>query len=73
MLQVSTNTIYSLIKKGDIVAKKFGSVYRILKGFIFFIFSGMDYDIYLKEREDYKNIDKVERELSMIRNSSKIS
>ncbi|MCL4392544.1 helix-turn-helix domain-containing protein [Patescibacteria group bacterium] len=69
MLQVSTNTVYSLINKGDIIAKKLGRVYRIPRSSIFFVFSGMDYDIYQKEKEDKKNIDKIQSELSLVRKS----
>lgn len=67
MLQVSTNTVYSLINKGDIIAKKLGRVYRIPQSSIFFIFSGIDYDVYLKEKEDLKNVDIIQKELSSIR------
>lgn len=67
ILQVSTNTVYSLISKGDIVAKKLGRVYRIPQSSIFFVFSGIDYDIYLKEKEDIRNVDKIHKELSKVR------
>ena len=71
MLQVSTNTVYSLIKKGEIIAKKLGRVYRIPQSSISYVFMGIDNDIYLKELEDIKNMDIIEKELSLIRKSIK--
>lgn len=67
MLQLSKNTIYQLIKRGEIVAKKIGKVYRIPARSLSFIFTGLDEDIYKAEKEDLKNIAKIEKELSMIR------
>lgn len=67
MLQLSKNTIYELISRGEIVAKKIGKVYRIPKSSISFVFSGLDEDIDKAEQEDLKNIPRIEKELSRIR------
>lgn len=67
MLQLSKNTIYELISKGEIVAKKIGKVYRIPARSLSFIFTGLDADLYEAEKEDLKQIPKVEKELSQVR------
>ncbi len=67
MLQLSKNTVYDLISRGEIIAKKVGKVYRIPASSLSFIFTGLDEDIYQAQKEDLKNIDKIERELSKIR------
>lgn len=59
MLQLSKNTVYGLIKRGEIVAKKIGKVYRIPRKSISFIFTGLDYDLYQAEQTDLKNLEKV--------------
>ncbi len=50
MLQLSKKTVYELIGKGEIVAKKIGRVYRIPASSISFVFTGMDYDLYKAEK-----------------------
>ncbi|MBI3069914.1 MAG: helix-turn-helix domain-containing protein [Candidatus Levybacteria bacterium] len=40
MLQLSKNTVYQLISRGEIVAKKIGKVYRIPQNSLSFIFTG---------------------------------
>ncbi len=67
MLQLSKNTVYELIKRGEIIAKKIGKVYRIPASSISFIFTGLDYDLYKAEKDDLKNIKKVQETLSEIR------
>ena len=67
MLQLSKNTIYQLINRGEIVAKKIGKVYRIPVSSLSFIFTGLDEDIYNAQQEDLKNIVKIEKELSKVR------
>lgn len=67
MLQLSRNTIYELISRGEIVAKKIGKVYRIPQSSLSFVFTGLDEDIYKAQKEDLKNIAKIERELSKVR------
>ena len=67
MLQLSSNTVYDLIGRGEIVAKKIGKVYRIPADSISFLFTGLDSDLYRAEMEDRKNLDKVEEVLSQVR------
>lgn len=67
MLQLSKNTVYDLISRGEIVAKKFGKVYRIPAISLSFLFTGMDEDIYKAQMEDEKNIKKVEPVLRDVR------
>ena len=59
ILQLSKNTIYELIKRGEIIAKKYGKVYRIPQSSISFVFSGMDEDILQAQKEDEKQLIKV--------------
>lgn len=67
MLQLSKKTVYELIGKGEIVAKKIGKVYRIPASSISFVFTGLDYDLYKAEEEDQKNVKKVQKTLSEVR------
>lgn len=69
MLQLSKNTVYDLISRGEIVAKKIGRVYRIPARSISFIFTGLDEDLYQAEQEDLKNLQKIKKELSTVRRS----
>lgn len=59
MLQLSKNTIYDLINRGEISAKKFGKVYRIPASSLSFLFTGMDEDIYNAQTEDDTNMKKA--------------
>mgnify|MGYP001573489720 CR=1 FL=1 len=67
MLQLSKNTIYQLINRGEIVAKKIGKVYRIPVSSLSFIFTGLDEDLYNAQKEDLKNLANVEKELTKVR------
>lgn len=69
MLQLSKNTVYQLINRGEIVAKKIGKVYRIPVSSLSFIFTGLDEDLYSTQKEDLKNLAKIEKELSKTRKS----
>lgn len=69
ILQLSKNTVYQLINRGEIVAKKIGKVYRIPISSLSFIFTGLDEDLYQAQKEDLKNLTKVEKELTKIRKS----
>lgn len=69
MLQLSKNTVYQLISRGEIVAKKIGKVYRIPKNSLSFLFTGLDGDIDLAQKEDLKNLKKVQSTLSKVRES----
>ena len=67
ILQVSKNMIYGLINRGEIIAKRVGKMYRIPSQSLSFLFTGLDYDLYQAEEEDLKNIKKVQKELSKVR------
>ena len=67
MLQLSKNTVYELITRGEIVAKKFGKVYRIPVSSLSFLFTGMDDDVYKLQMVDEKNTRKIEGILASVR------
>ena len=67
ILQLSKKTVYELIGKGEIVAKKIGKVYRIPASSISFVFTGLDIDLYKAEKEDRKTIKKTQTALSEVR------
>ncbi len=70
MLQLSKNTVYDLIGRGEIVAKRIGKVYRIPARSVSFIFNGLDYDIYQAEQQDVQALPKVHQELKKVRSAS---
>ena len=59
ILQLSKNTIYELIGRGEIIAKKIGKVYRIPASSISFVFTGMDEDILKAQKTDEAGLEKV--------------
>ncbi len=59
MLQLSKNTVYQLINRGEIVAKRIGKVYRISARSLSFLFTGLDEDLFFAERVDKKNLPKI--------------
>ncbi|PIP61638.1 hypothetical protein COW99_03285 [Candidatus Roizmanbacteria bacterium CG22_combo_CG10-13_8_21_14_all_38_20] len=67
MLQLSTNTVYGLINRGEIMAKKIGKLYRISAPSLSFFFTGLDYDLYQADQEDRKLLTKVEEEITKTR------
>lgn len=67
MLQLSQNTVYELIKRGEIVAKKIGRVYRIPTQSLSFALTGLDDDLYQAEQEDRKNLPRVNALLKEVR------
>lgn len=69
MLQLSKNTVYQLINRGEIVAKKIGRVYRIPKNSLSFLFTGFDEDLYRAEKEDLKSLSKVRKALKKVRSN----
>lgn len=71
ILQLSKNTVYDLIQRGEIIAKKIGKVYRVPASSISFVFTGLDYDLLLAEKEDQRNLPKIQSELSKIRSKLK--
>jgi len=67
ILQLSKNTVYELISKGELVAKKIGRLYRIPQSSINYAFSGMDEDLYLAKKTDKKNLNLIKDSLSKVR------
>ncbi len=67
MLKLSKNTIYDLIEKGEIIAKRIGKVYRIPSSSLSFLFTGLDFDLYQAQNKDLENLPKIEEELSKAR------
>lgn len=67
MLQLSKNTVYELINRGEIIAKRIGKKYRIPSSSISFIFTGLDFDLYKAEKKDLEYTDGIQDVLSSIR------
>ena len=67
MLQLSKNTVYELIGRGEIVAKKIGKVYRIPASSVSFAFNSLDFDLSEAEKNDLKNLPKIQKEIARIR------
>ena len=64
MLQVTKNTVYQLISRGEIIAKKIGKVYRIPSKSLSFIFTGLDDDLYSAEQQDLQSLSLINKQLS---------
>ena len=64
MLQVTKNTVYQLISRGEIIAKKIGKVYRIPSKSLSFIFTGLDDDLYSAEQQDFQSLSLINKQLS---------
>lgn len=67
ILQLSKNTIYDLIGRGEIIAKKIGKVYRIPASSLAFVFTGLDDDLDRGQKEDEKALPKVQAALNQVR------
>ena len=67
ILQLSKNTVYQLINRGEVIAKKIGKVYRIPQGSISFVFTGMDEDILKAQKKDEMNLEKVNKTIREVR------
>lgn len=67
MLQLSKNTVYDLIGRGELVAKRFGRVYRVPASSLNFMFTGLDADLYAAEQADAVSLTQVHKELSAVR------
>lgn len=67
ILQLSKNTVYELINRGEVIAKKIGKVYRIPQSSISFVFTGMDEDILRAQRRDEMNLKKVNKAIREVR------
>lgn len=67
ILQLSKNTVYKLINRGEIKAKKYGNVYRVPARALSFIYTGLDNDLYQAELVDSKKIKEVHQQLQQVR------
>ena len=67
ILQLSKNTVYELISRGEIIAKKIGKVYRIPASSIAFVFTGLDYDLYKAQKEDLKELSGIQDAIAKVR------
>ncbi len=67
MLQLSKNTVYDLIGRGEIVAKRIGKVYRVPASSLSFMFTGLDADLYSAEQADLQSLPRVHREITAAR------
>lgn len=67
ILQLSTNTVYELIRNGEIPAKRLGRVYRIPPSSISFAFSDLDPDLEAAQERDLQILPKVRKALSVVR------
>ena len=67
ILQLSKNTVYELINRGEIIAKKIGKVYRIPRSSISFVFTGLDEDILRAQEADENVLKKVNKSIKKVR------
>jgi excisionase family DNA binding protein len=67
MLQLSKNTVYELISRGEIVAKKLGKLYRVPAASLSFLFTGLDNDLYQADLIDRKNLPIIQQEITKAR------
>lgn len=67
ILQLSKDSVYNFIRSGEIIARKFGNVYRIPATSLSFVFTGLDYDLYQAEQEDLRELKKVQEAISQVR------
>ncbi len=67
LLQINKNTVYQLIDRGELAAKKIGKLYRIPSSALSFFLSGLDEDLYRADLEDRKQLPVVEKELRSVR------
>ena len=69
ILQLSKNTVYGLISRGEIIAKKIGNVYRIPARSIAFVFNGLDADLSDAQAIDERNLSGVEQAINSVRSA----
>lgn len=67
MLQLSKNTVYELISRGEIIAKRIGKVYRIPASSLSFVFTGLDSDLYKAEKQDFKELSRIQEAIGKVR------
>jgi len=67
ILQLNKNTVYELINRGEVIAKKIGKVYRIPSSSISFVFTGMDEDILKAQKKDEMSLKKAAKVIRGVR------
>jgi len=67
ILQLNKNTVYELIKRGEIIAKKIGRVFRIPIASMSFSLTGLDSDLYQAEKQDLRFQPQIRQELKRAR------
>lgn len=67
LLQLSKNTVYNLINRGEIIAKRIGKVYRIPQSSLSFVFTGLDNDLLEAQQADKKHLASVHQALKHVR------
>jgi putative molybdopterin biosynthesis protein len=67
MLQLSKNTVYELIGRGEIVAKKIGKLYRVSAPSLSFFLTGLDYDLHQADQVDRETLPAIQDALSAVR------
>jgi len=67
ILQLSKNTVYELIAKGEIIAKRIGKVYRIPAQSLSFVSTGLDNDLFEADQDDRKDLKLIEKEIASAR------
>lgn len=68
ILQVNEALVYRMIKNGELLAKKIGKrLYRIPPAALSWVVTGLDYDVAQMEKEDEKNLKKINSLLKTVR------
>ena len=67
ILKLSKNTVYELIAKGEIIAKRIGKVYRIPAQSLSFVSTGLDNDLFEADQDDRKDLKLIEKEIASAR------
>jgi len=67
ILKLSKNTVYDLIGRGEIIAKKYGKTYRISRPSLSFVVTGLDYDLFMAEQEDKRHLSDIDNALQKAR------
>lgn len=67
ILQLSKNTVYELIAKGEIIAKRIGKVYRVPAKSLSFVSTGLDNDLFEADQKDRKRLELIEKEITSTR------
>lgn len=69
ILKMSKVNIYRKIRSGEIPAKKIGKEYRISPTYVWYFQTGMDYDIYQKQKIDADILGQYDDLLRAVRKS----